>query len=126
MATKVLLSIKPEYAFKIFEWTKKYEFRKSIFKEKNIKKIVVYASYPVKKVIWEFEIERILYSDLEELWQETHQFSWISKAFFKQYFTEKEKWYAIKIKSTKRYQNDLSLKNDFQINFAPQSFQYLY
>lgn len=126
MATKVLLSIKPEYAFKIFEWTKKYEFRKSIFREKNIKKIIVYASYPVKKVIWEFEIEHILYSDIEELWQETQQYSWISKAFFKQYFIEKEKWYAIKIKSTKKYQNALSLKNDFQINFAPQSFQYLY
>ena len=31
---KVLLSIKPEFAEKIFNGTKKYEFRKSIFKNK--------------------------------------------------------------------------------------------
>lgn len=31
---KVLLSIKPEFANKIFEGTKRFEFRKSIFKKK--------------------------------------------------------------------------------------------
>ena len=33
---KVLLSIKPEFAEKIFDGTKLYEFRRSIFKNKNI------------------------------------------------------------------------------------------
>ena len=51
---RVLLSIKPEFAEKIFAGTKKYEFRKSIFKNANVKRIVVYASYPVQMVICEF------------------------------------------------------------------------
>ena len=48
---KVVLSIKPEFANKIFEGTKKYEFRRAIFKNPNIKKVVVYSSSPVKKII---------------------------------------------------------------------------
>ena len=37
----VLLSIKPEFAEKIFNGTKKFEFRKSIFKNTDVKKVVV-------------------------------------------------------------------------------------
>ena len=57
---KVLLSIKPEYVEKIFSKEKKYEFRKSIFKNPNIKSIIIYSSSPVKKVVGEFEIENII------------------------------------------------------------------
>lgn len=60
---KVLLSIKPEFAFKIFEGKKKFEFRKVIFKNPNVKTVVVYASSPVQRVIGEFEIDDILSSD---------------------------------------------------------------
>ena len=45
---KVLLSIKPEFANKIFEGTKRFEFRKSIFK-KEVKTVVVYASSPLQQ-----------------------------------------------------------------------------
>ena len=64
---KIILSIKPEFAAKIFEGTKKYEFRRAIFKNKNVKKVVVYASSPVQKIIGEFEIEDIIKNDLESL-----------------------------------------------------------
>jgi predicted transcriptional regulator len=57
---KVVLSIKPEFAFKIFEGTKKFEFRKSIFKNENIKTIIVYASSPVQQVIGEFDFDEVL------------------------------------------------------------------
>lgn len=68
---RVLLSIKPEFAEKIFAGTKKYEFRKSIFKNTNVKRIVVYASYPVQMVIGEFEIEEILEARPSQLWKIT-------------------------------------------------------
>lgn len=72
---RVLLSIKPEFANKIFDGTKKFEFRKSIFKNKDIKTVVVYASSPVQRVIGEFEIERILNFDLDTLWSLTQDFA---------------------------------------------------
>lgn len=78
---KVVLSIKPEYAFKIFDGTKKFEFRKAIFKNSNVKSIIVYASSPVQKVIGEFEIGKIFNNDLETLWDLTKEHSGITEAF---------------------------------------------
>ena len=59
---KVILSIKPQFAEKIFEGSKKFEFRRSIFKNPNVKIIIVYGSAPISKIIGEFEIEEILYN----------------------------------------------------------------
>lgn len=121
---KVLLSIKPEFAEKIFNGTKKYEFRRSVFKNQNVKTIVVYASSPVQLVIGEFEIDTILNDNLHQLWNITKDHSGISENYFFEYFNNKERGYAIKIKQTKRYKKALSLKNDFKTT-PPQSFMYL-
>lgn len=121
---KVLLSIKPEFAEKIFDGTKLYEFRRSIFKNKNINTVVVYASSPVQRVIGEFEIDTIINSEIHRLWEETKDFSGISENFFFEYFSNKEKGFAIKIKRTKLYKKPLSLKDDFNAS-PPQSFMYL-
>lgn len=51
MHKEVLLSIKPTYVQRIFEGSKKYEFRRVIFKENNIDKIIVYASAPISKIV---------------------------------------------------------------------------
>ena len=121
---RVLLSIKPEFAFKIFDGTKKFEFRKSIFKNKDVKTVVVYASSPVQQVIGEFEIEKILNLELDVLWNLTQDFSGISEDFFYEYFADKEVGYAIKIKKTKKYRNPKNLREEFNL-FPPQSFAYL-
>lgn len=121
---KVLLSIKPEFAEKIFNGTKKFEFRRSVFSNPNVTTIVVYASSPVKRVIGEFEIESIINEKLQCLWDMTKEYSGISENFFFQYFKSKETGYAIKIKDTKRYKQSLCIKEDFQA-IPPQSFIYL-
>jgi predicted transcriptional regulator len=121
---KVLLSIKPEYAEKIFAGTKKYEFRRTIFKNPDVKTVVVYASSPVQKVIGEFEIDSIIFTDIENLWKLTEQSSDTGKSFFFQYYKGKEKGYAIKIGKTNRYETPLDLKRDFKLS-PPQSFVYI-
>lgn len=121
---KVLLSIKPEFAKKIFEGTKKYEFRRNIFKNPEIKTVVVYASSPVQKVIGEFEIEKIISCDLETLWNQTEKHSGISKDYFLDYFSDKEKGFAIQIKNTTKYSSPKCIKKDFSLS-PPQSFCYL-
>lgn len=121
---KVLLSIKPEFAEKIFNGTKKYEFRRSIFKNPDIKTVVVYASSPVQKVIGEFEIDSIINDELKVLWERTKKYSGISEIFFFDYFKSKEMGFAIKIKEAKLYEKQLCLKSDFNAN-PPQSFMYL-
>jgi predicted transcriptional regulator len=121
---RVLLSIKPEFALKIFDGTKKYEFRKSIFKRKDVNKVIVYASSPVQQVIGEFEIADILCAELEIIWQKTQHFSGISKEFYDEYFANKEKAFAIQVENPYKYSNPKRL-SDYNINFAPQSFAYL-
>ena len=121
---KVLLSIKPEYANKIFDGSKKFEFRRTIFKESSVKTIVVYASSPVKRIIGEFEIENILLEDLDILWKKTKKFAGIEEQFFYKYFTKKKVGYAIKIKNTKLYKKPVSLQERYNI-VPPQSFLYL-
>ena len=121
---KVLLSIKPEFAEKIFNGTKHFEFRRSIFKNQTIKKIIVYASSPIQKVIGEFEIDHILSLHPESLWKKTHQHSGITEDYFFEYFGDKEIGHAIKVKNIKRYKNPLCLRKNFNA-IPPQSFLYL-
>lgn len=121
---KVLLSIKPEFAEKIFDGSKQYEFRRTIFKNPAIKKIVVYASSPVKKVIGEFEIEHIIKMNLHCLWEQTKTDSGISEEFFYKYFANKLEGFAIKIINTKKYKIPKCIRTDFNAT-PPQSFLYI-
>jgi Uncharacterized conserved protein len=121
---KVLLSIKPQFALKIFDGTKKFEFRKSVFKNSNINTVVVYASSPMQKVIGEFTIDEIMEEKPNVLWEMTQKHSGISKEFFDEYFFNRDRAFAIKVKDITRYKEPKELI-DFDLNFAPQSFVYL-
>lgn len=121
---EVILSIKPEYADKIFNGSKKFEFRRSIFKNKEVTKIIVYASSPVSKIIGEFQIEKILHEDLKSLWNLTKDFSGISEKYYYDYFIGKENGYALEVKKVKLYKEVLCIKETFGIN-PPQSFAYV-
>jgi len=121
---KVILSIKPEFAYKIFNGDKKFEFRRSIFKNKEVSKVIVYASSPVSKVIGEFDIGEILFKDLNALWNETKEFSGITEDYFYSYFIGKESGFALEVKSVHRYKEQLSIKEAYGI-VPPQSFAYL-
>ena len=120
---KVVLSIKPEFANKIFDGSKRFEFRKSIFKNEKIKTILVYSSSPVQKVIGEFQIEKIIKHDLETLWDLTKEYSGITEEYFYQYFADKEHGFAIKIKAKTKYRKPKCLREDFNLT-PPQSFAY--
>jgi len=121
---KVLLSIKPEFAERIFEGSKKYEFRKALFKNSDIKTIVVYASSPTQRVIGEFETDRIISDSPQLLWNKTKHFAGIDEDCFYEYFADREMGFAIKIKKTKKYKEALCLREHFNLT-PPQSFLYL-
>ena len=53
---RVLLSIRPQFALQIFEGSKRYEYRRAIFKREGVTSVLVYASAPIGKVIGEFEV----------------------------------------------------------------------
>jgi predicted transcriptional regulator len=121
---KVLLSIKPEFAFKIFDGSKRFEFRRSIFKNRDIKQVIVYASSPVRKIIGEFEIEDILHDELPILWSKTKNHAGTNEEKFRKYFSDKSKGYAIQITNVKRYDEPIQL-DTLGVSTAPQSFMYV-
>jgi predicted transcriptional regulator len=121
---RVLLSIKPEFANLIFEGQKDFEFRRAVFKDPEIRSVVVYASSPVQKVIGEFEIESILHEHLDVLWENTKHAAGIERSYYDSYYHGKEKGYAIKVGKRTLYDSPKSLKHDFEM-LPPQSFAYL-
>jgi predicted transcriptional regulator len=121
---KVILSIKPEFAEKIFNGSKKFEFRRRLYKNKQIKTVVVYASSPISKVIGEFEIEDVIHDELNSLWQTTSEHSGISRDYYFDYFKGTEMGFAIAVKKAELYDEPVCIKETFGIK-PPQSFAYV-
>ena len=121
---KVLLSIKPEFAFKILNGSKRYEYRRTIFKHPGITRVIVYVSNPIKHIIGEFEIDSILFDEPKSLWYHTKYHAGISEKKFFEYFSNRTKGYAIKVKETRLYDSPLLLSS-YMISSPPQSFMYI-
>jgi len=121
---RVLLSIKPEFALRIFDGSKRYEYRRTIFKRNEVTTVVVYASDPIKQVIGEFQIGEILHEEPEALWEKTADHAGIAKKRFLKYFDNKSKGYAIEVKETRTYDIPILL-NELKVSWPPQSFTYL-
>lgn len=122
---KVLLSIKPQFVKEIFNGNKKYEYRKAIFKNKDIKTIVVYATMPIGKLIGEFDIKCILEEHPSELWEKTKKYSGITEEFYEDYFNGRDKAFAIEIKSINKYSEPVCPYSIYDNFTAPQSFKYV-
>ncbi|ALP62368.1 ASCH domain-containing protein [Paraburkholderia caribensis] len=122
---RVLLSIKPEYADRILSGEKKFEFRKSVFKNEHVKTVVIYATMPVGKVVGEFDVGSIIKERPSKLWSTTKAYSGITKAFFEEYFRGREAGYAISVKTARRYAKPLDLEALMPGCVPPQSFRYL-
>jgi predicted transcriptional regulator len=120
----VLLSIKPEFALKIFDGSKRYEYRRSIFKRGAVANALVYASAPIGKVIGQFEIGDILHDKPLALWARTKNFAGISEDRFFRYFSNSVRGYAILVKSPTMYSDPLPLDR-LMVSRPPQSFMYL-
>lgn len=121
----VLLSIKPEFAEKIFSGEKKFEFRKNIFKRTDIEKVIVYATMPVGKVIGEFSVQGVIEGRPDAVWSQTRNHAGISKKFFSAYFDGREKAFAIKVGSFNKYDEPYPLSSLGEGVTAPQSYRYL-
>ena len=121
---KVLLSIKPEFAYKIFDGTKLFEFRKVLFQRPDISHVIVYVSSPVQMVIGEFTIDSVVSGSLPTVWERTATSSGISHDFFMSYFSGHETAHAIKIGKVTKY-NEPKTLNHYAVEHAPQSFVYV-
>lgn len=121
----VLISIKPKYVNQIMKGTKKVEFRKSCFGS-QVKRVYVYSSYPVKKIVGYFTIEHVEKLTPKNLWAKYYQVGGIEKSDFFRYYGKKEEGTAIIIKEVYPYRYGLSLQDVFGTGYsAPQNYRYI-
>lgn len=121
--SKILISINPKYVEKILSGTKKYEYRK-VLPKKNINKIIIYSTSPIKKVVAEVEILDILIDKKDKIWELTKNNSGIDKKFYDEYYKNKEVAVAYKLGKVTKYKKEKDLA-EYNINYYPQSFVYL-
>ena len=120
---KILLSINPEHVENILNGSKLFEFRKIRCKN-NVDKIVIYATFPVMRVVAEVDVENVIEGDLDEVWNHTEKYSGIKRSFYDKYYNGKNKAVAYKLRNVKKYKRQ-KLLSDFGVRCAPQSFVYL-
>lgn len=119
----VILSIKPQYAEKIFNQTKTYEYRKAIFGD-DVKKVYVYATRPISSIVGYFIIDTIILGSPSAVWEKTSQGSGITKEFYDDYFKGHDTSYAIKIQSVRLFNTPIDPKSIIKNFRPPQNFIY--
>lgn len=122
---KVLLSIKPEFAERIFDGTKRFEFRRSVFRDKSVRTVVVYVTRPVGKIVGEFDIGGILTEAPDALWNMTHSHAGISREFFDSYFEGRVSANAIEVAEVRRFATPLEPSVMIENFTPPQSYMYV-
>jgi len=125
MPTSVLLSVKPRFAEAILDGEKKFEFRRAVFRDPDVQRVVLDASSPVQRVVGEFTIGEVISMDLDSLWQHTESEAGIEREYFDEYFAGRASGYAVAVGETRRYPEPLALAQHFGIQHPPQSFRYL-
>lgn len=129
MPNTVLLSIKPEYAEKIFyQKTKKVELRRVFpFLDKD-DLVIVYVSSPKKAVVGYFKIKNIIKKEVSYLWDEVEEKAGITPEEFYDYYSGVKFGIGIFFKKSKTFKKPVELEklreelNDFR---PPQSYRYL-
>ncbi|MCK9579522.1 MAG: hypothetical protein M0Q92_03605 [Methanoregula sp.] len=121
----VLLSIKPKYVRSIIEGGKRYEFRKTIFKNRGIDLIYIYSSSPVKKIIGSFEVGEILEDHPRELWDNVKEYAGINDRDFFSYFEGKSRAFAIEIQNLQEFDEPINPYETIPGFVPPQSYCYM-
>lgn len=122
---QVLLSIHPEHADKILSGEKRFEFRKNIFKNPAVTRVLIYATMPVGKVIGDFEIANVIDDRPGKVWESTKTYAGISREFFREYFSGRDRAVAIGVKNPRRFATPRALDDVAEGIVAPQSFRYV-
>ncbi|WP_255331368.1 ASCH domain-containing protein [Methanocalculus taiwanensis] len=119
------MSVKPKYADKILVGSKKFEFRKVIFRHPDVHEIVIYSSSPVKKIVGTCTIRSVVEDDPLALWEHCKEAAGIGEEDFFSYFEGRKRGYAIEIGKTDPLERPVDPKVCDPEFMPPQSFQYV-
>lgn len=119
----VILSIKPVFADAILSGEKKVEFRKTLFK-KNVDKVFIYSTSPVKKITGYFTYNDIVKNSPQKLWEQFGELGFINEIDFFKYFKNRETGFSICIDSINEFPKGIDPFEKLDSFVPPQSFRY--
>jgi predicted transcriptional regulator len=124
----ILMSIRPQYAEKIFNGTKTVELRRikpKVLHEDDL--IFVYVSSPVKSLVGAFSVASVMEKPLFPLWRSVKDSAGVSRSDFFSYFHDLEKGVAIFIKNVWFLPKPIhlsDLQREVKSFHPPQNFRY--
>jgi len=124
----LLLSIKPEYANKIFDGTKRVELRRVRPRVRKGDLVFVYVSSPVKALLGAFEVECVEEAFPHDLWNKVKCSAGISREQFDGYYAGSSLGFGIILKnywSLSKPIDLIGLKSIWSGFHPPQSYRYL-
>lgn len=127
-AHSLLLSIRPKYAEQIFNGVKTVELRRIKPKLSCGDTVLVYVSSPTKALIGAFEVDRVIESSPQSLWNKVSDIAGVTEKEFTEYYDGTEKAYGIFIKKSWQLDTPLDLSNlkmKWKNFHPPQSYRYI-
>jgi len=124
----LLMSIRPQYANKIFEGSKTVELRRikpKLLSDGDL--VFVYVSSPIKSLLGAFVVSSVLEKPLAGLWNVVRNRAGISKSEFLNYYAGTESGVAIFIKDVWLLPKPIhltDLRRQMKDFHPPQSFRY--
>ncbi|WP_373033631.1 AAA family ATPase [Sulfurovum sp.] len=119
-----LMSINPEFAFKILFEQKKFEYRKVHLSE-DVSHIVIYATAPIKKIIGIASVKQVLRGSPHNVWETTKKEGGVVRRFYREYFKGKKYAFAIELDEVVPFNDWINPNELFHGFVAPQSFKYV-
>lgn len=133
-ANILLLSIKPEYASKIFSGKKTVELRRVRTRLTIDDIVLVYVSSPTKALVGLFEVEKIIQEkielpeNIETYWNLVHEKAGITAKDFYKYYEGASFFVGIFLRNPKKFHVSIKLENlrkQIPKFTPPQSYRYL-
>jgi predicted transcriptional regulator len=124
----LLLSIRPQYADKIFDGTKTVELRRIRPKLEAGDWVLVYVSTPVQALIGMFQVDRVEESSPNRLWTQVRGQAGVTRKEFDLYYMGADRAYGIFLKTTRQLPQPINLEYLKQVLSGfqpPQSYRYL-
>jgi predicted transcriptional regulator len=105
----LLLSIRPEFADKIFEGTKTAELRRTRPRVKRGDRVYVYVASPVKALRGAFRVANVIDDLPHRLWQKVKRVAGVTRKQFDEYYRGAERAFAILLEDVQHFSESVDL-----------------
>ncbi|AEV31101.1 hypothetical protein Oweho_0078 [Owenweeksia hongkongensis DSM 17368] len=123
----IVVSIKPEFANKIFDGSKRIELRKASPTVNPGDLMIVYSTSPVMAIIGVCKIQEVIKSSPKEIWEKHSDVLGIDEVRFNDYYSRSNFAVGIVIENSRRLRSNIPLgkiREQFPKFTPPQTFKY--